>query len=63
MEAGYRLVSYADDQGKPQGGVLAAGQRAVLPAQGLAVNLKLPELDAQAWQRVAGSFLRPPRWS
>ena len=26
MEAGYRLVSYAGDQGKPQGGVLAAGR-------------------------------------
>lgn len=26
MEAGYRLVSYADGQGKPQGGVLAEGR-------------------------------------
>ena len=26
MEAGYRLVSYADAQGKPQGGVLAGGR-------------------------------------
>lgn len=26
MEAGYRLVSYADAQGKPQGGVLAEGR-------------------------------------
>lgn len=26
MEAGYRLVSYADSQGKPQGGVLAEGR-------------------------------------
>lgn len=41
-------------------GVLAAGQRAVLPAQGLAVNLKLPELDAQAWQRVADEFQPAP---
>jgi len=37
-------------------GALAAGQRAVLPARGLAVKLKLPELDAQAWQRVADEF-------
>ena len=31
MEAGYRLVSYADAQGKPQGGVLAEGR--VTPLQ------------------------------
>ncbi|ARP97698.1 fumarylacetoacetate hydrolase family protein [Pseudorhodoplanes sinuspersici] len=31
MEAGYRLVSYADAQGRPQGGILARGRVLALP--------------------------------
>lgn len=41
-------------------GALGANQPATLPAQGLSVRLKLPDIDVDAWQDVADGFETPP---